>query len=59
MDAFDAREEAQSASQLVFPLASQVTAISGMADRVVRLSDGRVASDQPNPHKIGPRELAW
>ncbi len=34
-------------------------AISGMADRVVRLSDGRVASDQPNLHKIGPRELAW
>jgi putative ABC transport system ATP-binding protein len=34
-------------------------AISGMADRVVRLSDGRVASDQVNQRKIGPRELTW
>jgi putative ABC transport system ATP-binding protein len=34
-------------------------AIAGMADRVVRLADGRVASVQTQPHKVGPRELQW
>jgi putative ABC transport system ATP-binding protein len=34
-------------------------AISGMADRVVRLSDGRVSGVQRNPSKISARELQW
>jgi putative ABC transport system ATP-binding protein len=34
-------------------------AIAGMADRVVRLSDGRVASVERNTTKISARELSW
>ena len=34
-------------------------AIAGMADRVVRLADGRVAAVDRNTAKIGVRELQW
>ena len=34
-------------------------AIARMADRVIRFSDGRVASIEQNPQKASPRELAW
>jgi putative ABC transport system ATP-binding protein len=34
-------------------------AIAGMADRVVRLADGRVAGVAANAHKVNVRELAW
>jgi putative ABC transport system ATP-binding protein len=34
-------------------------AIAGMADRVVRLGDGRILSVQANAHKLRPAELAW
>ena len=34
-------------------------AISGMADRVLRLANGRIASDQTNRTKLRPAELAW
>jgi putative ABC transport system ATP-binding protein len=34
-------------------------AIAGMADRVIRLADGRVAEVQANPHKRTPAELSW
>jgi putative ABC transport system ATP-binding protein len=34
-------------------------AIAGMADRVVRLADGRVVSDERNATKISARELSW
>jgi putative ABC transport system ATP-binding protein len=34
-------------------------AIAGMADRVVRLADGRVVGVESNAHKIGPHELSW
>jgi putative ABC transport system ATP-binding protein len=34
-------------------------AIAGMADRVVRLFDGRIASVEPNESKISPRQLQW
>jgi len=34
-------------------------AIAEMADRVIRLSDGRIASVEVNPHKKLPAELAW
>ena len=34
-------------------------AIAGMADRVVRLADGRVAAVDRNATKIGVRELQW
>jgi putative ABC transport system ATP-binding protein len=34
-------------------------AIAGMADRVVRLSDGHVAAVERNPGKVPPRELSW
>ncbi|MCC7031593.1 MAG: ATP-binding cassette domain-containing protein, partial [Acidobacteria bacterium] len=34
-------------------------AIAGMADRVVRLADGRVASVDRNATRISARELSW
>jgi putative ABC transport system ATP-binding protein len=34
-------------------------AIAGMADRVIRLSDGHVAAVERNPSKVSPRELSW
>jgi putative ABC transport system ATP-binding protein len=34
-------------------------AIAGMADRVVRLADGRIASDERNACKLSPSELSW
>jgi putative ABC transport system ATP-binding protein len=33
--------------------------ISAMADRVVSLSDGRIAAVRGNEHKLAPRELVW
>ena len=33
--------------------------ISAMADRVISLSDGRIASIRRNKVKISPRELVW
>ena len=33
--------------------------IAQMADRVIRLSDGRIISDEANPDKKEPAELAW
>jgi putative ABC transport system ATP-binding protein len=35
------------------------SAIAGMADRVVRLADGRVVSIETNPRKTAVRELQW
>jgi putative ABC transport system ATP-binding protein len=34
-------------------------AIAGMADRVVRLADGRIASIETPPRKLSPAELSW
>jgi putative ABC transport system ATP-binding protein len=34
-------------------------AVAGMADRVVSLSDGRIASERRNAHKQAARELEW
>jgi putative ABC transport system ATP-binding protein len=34
-------------------------AIAGMADRVVRLADGHVASVEPNTHKTAVKDLQW
>jgi putative ABC transport system ATP-binding protein len=34
-------------------------AIAGMADRVIRLGDGRILSVERNEHKLTPAELAW
>jgi putative ABC transport system ATP-binding protein len=34
-------------------------AIAGMADRVIRLGDGRVLSVSFNEHKLTPAELSW
>jgi putative ABC transport system ATP-binding protein len=34
-------------------------AIAAMADRVVRLSDGRIAGIEANPARRSPRELSW
>ncbi len=34
-------------------------AISQMADRVISLADGRIASEERIHEKIGPRELSW
>jgi hypothetical protein len=33
--------------------------IARMADRVIRLADGRVTSIERNREKAPPRELAW
>ena len=33
--------------------------IAQMADRVIRLSDGRIISDESNPEKKSPSELVW
>jgi putative ABC transport system ATP-binding protein len=34
-------------------------AIAGMADRVVRLADGRIAGVETNAHKVSVQELQW
>jgi len=34
-------------------------AIAGMADRVLRLADGRIVSDERNPRRLSPAELSW
>jgi len=34
-------------------------AIAGMADRVWRLANGRIAGIETNPHKLSPSELSW
>jgi putative ABC transport system ATP-binding protein len=34
-------------------------AISGMADRVIYLADGRIQKTEMNSHKISPSELRW
>jgi putative ABC transport system ATP-binding protein len=33
--------------------------IAGMADRIMRMNDGRIASVEVNPHKLTPSELSW
>ena len=33
--------------------------IAAMADRVVSLSDGRVAGDHRNENKVSPAQLSW
>ena len=35
------------------------TAIAGMADRVVRLADGRIASIEHNAQRLTPAQLSW
>lgn len=34
-------------------------AIAGMADRVIRLSSGRIIEEFRNPHRIAPADLSW
>jgi putative ABC transport system ATP-binding protein len=34
-------------------------AIAGMADRVIRLADGRIQRIDVNPHKVTPAQLSW
>jgi len=34
-------------------------AIAGMADRVIRLSSGRIAEERRNPVRIAPADLSW
>ena len=34
-------------------------AIAGMADRVLRLADGRIVSDTRNDQRLSPSELSW
>jgi putative ABC transport system ATP-binding protein len=34
-------------------------AIAGMADRVLRMADGRVVAVETNDHKLSPAELRW
>ena len=34
-------------------------AIAGMADRVIRLSSGRIVEERRNPERIAPADLSW
>jgi len=34
-------------------------AISGMADRIMRLANGQIVAVEQNPHKVTPAELSW
>ena len=34
-------------------------AISGMADRILRLANGQIVAVKQNPHKVTPAELSW
>jgi putative ABC transport system ATP-binding protein len=34
-------------------------AIAGMADRVLRMRSGTIASEQLNPRRLSPREISW
>ena len=34
-------------------------AIAGMASRVLRLSDGRIVSDEVNPHQVAAGDITW
>ena len=40
-------------------LVTHNAAVAPMADRVLRLRDGRVEADDTNPHPISPGELDW
>src|SRR5262249_42208449 len=33
--------------------------IAGMADRIISISDGRIANVRVNEHKVAARELVW
>ena len=33
--------------------------IAEMADRVLRLADGRIVEERANPHKVTAASLAW
>ena len=35
------------------------TVVSGMADRVINIADGRIASVESNPERRSPSELSW
>jgi len=35
------------------------TAISAMADRLVRIRSGQIVYDKPNPHPIDPDQITW
>jgi putative ABC transport system ATP-binding protein len=34
-------------------------AIAGMADRVLRLADGRIVADTRNARRLSPEDLSW
>jgi putative ABC transport system ATP-binding protein len=40
-------------------IVSHNTEIAGMADRVIRFRDGRIAAIEANPAKTAPREMRW
>jgi putative ABC transport system ATP-binding protein len=40
-------------------IVSHNAAIAGMADRIVRFRDGRIADVAQNPRKAPPREMSW
>jgi putative ABC transport system ATP-binding protein len=35
------------------------SAIAGMADRVLRLSGGRIVKEEPNPNRIHAEDVEW
>ena len=34
-------------------------AIAAMADRVIRMTSGRISEDSPNDRRVSPEELSW
>ena len=40
-------------------IVSHNTSIGGMADRVVKFRDGRIAELTPNARKLAPKEMSW
>jgi len=34
-------------------------AIAGMGDRIVRMSSGQIASDEPNPDRVPIDNISW
>ncbi|HEU4758957.1 MAG TPA: ATP-binding cassette domain-containing protein [Dehalococcoidia bacterium] len=55
----EAIAEVTAAVEATTMIVSHNTAIGGMADRIVRFRDGRIAGIEPNRRKAAPKEMAW
>jgi len=55
----DALERVNRELQTLTVLITHNAAIAGMADRAIRLLDGRVADLTVNPSRLSPRDISW